>query len=149
MYDDAFVLPLTRLSGHAVFPVIRESQFNSWTHDQSGDFSTRIFSDDCSRPPLTLAFVSASPPKRALPDLLALSALGRTVSAIPSSRELNFFQMAEFDFRGITVIRSDAFGHPQELVEGDLGPAAASDMDPYWRCARESQVAAFAAAFGS
>lgn len=128
---DPVVLPLTRLSGSLVFPVLERAQLEGPCEG--------------SRPTLEITLVSVSAPTRALRELQQLRAYGHTFVLLPPSYRPRFFDVAELDVRGIGVAAARADGSVERIVVSDGAPAGFA-LEPWWRETREDQLRAFARA---
>jgi len=121
--DEPVALPLTRLSGSLVYPVLERAQL-----------------DDASKgDALEIALVSVSPPARALRDLLQLRAYGHALVLLPPTHRVRFFDLAELDLRGIGVAAARGDGSVEQLIAAG-GIPENMVMEPWWRSAREHQL---------
>lgn len=121
----AVVLPLTRLSGSLVFPVLNGLQIEARRHDPESQ--------------LDVVLVSVSPPKRALKDLLQLRAYGHCIVLLSPAYRKQYFDLAELDLRGIGVVQGQTDGSTVQLVASEGIPVGAG-MAPWWRRTRERQL---------
>ncbi|GHF22508.1 hypothetical protein [Pseudolysinimonas yzui] len=119
------VLPLTRLSGSLVFPVLEKSQLEGTCEG--------------TRPTLEIALVSVSPPARALKELLQLRAYGHTFVLLPPSYQPHFFDVAELDVRGIGVVAAIDDGSVERVVVAE-GVPEGYVLEAWWRETREDQL---------
>lgn len=119
-------LPLTRLSGSLVYPVLERAEV-----DAPGDARLKI------------ALVSVSPPTRALRELLQLRAYGHSFVLLPPTYRQRFFEVAELDFRGIGVSAACADGSVESVVSAAGVPDGLA-LEPWWRTTREAQLRALA-----
>lgn len=125
------VLPLTRLSGSLVYPVLDRDQL-------------------CPRAEKTgraldIALVSVSPPARALRDLLQLRAYGHLFVLLPPAYRARFFDVAELDLRGIGVAAALNRNDVERLV-ASAGIPSGLALNDWWRSEREGQLRALAEA---
>lgn len=119
------VLPLTRLSGSLVFPVLERAQLEGTCEG--------------TRPTLEIALVSVSPPARALKELLQLRAYGHAFVLLPPRCRPRFFDVAELDVRGIGIVAALENGSIERIVMSDGVPEGFA-LDPWWRETREGQL---------
>lgn len=124
--SEPVVLPLTRLSGSLVFPVLEKGQLEG-TREQT------------ARPRLEIALVSVSPPARALMELLQLRSYGHTFVLLPPSHRHRFFDLAELDVHGVGVVAALENGSVERIVLSDGAPKG-SALEPWWREMREDQL---------
>lgn len=123
--DEPVVLPLTRLSGSLVYPVLERAQLEG--------------SCEGTRPRLEIAIVSVSPPVRALRELLQLRAYGHAFVLLPPSYRARFFDLAELDVSGVGVVAAIEDGAIQRRVASSGVPEGFA-LEPWWRDAREHQL---------
>jgi hypothetical protein len=123
--DSPVVLPLTRLSGSLVYPVLSGSQLE-----------TRRSGNEAQ---LDIVLVSASPPRRALDDLLQLRAYGHCIVLLSQGYPRRFFDLAELDLRGIGVAQAQSDGNVSQLI-GSEGISVDHNLEPWWRAVREHQL---------
>lgn len=119
------VLPLTRLSGSLVYPVLEKAQLEGTCEG--------------TRPTLEIALVSVSPPGRALKELLQLRAYGHTFVLLPPNYQPRFFDLAELDLRGIGVVAAIDDGSVERVVLSE-GVPEGYVLEPWWRATREDQL---------
>jgi hypothetical protein len=129
------VLPLTRISGVAVYPIIE------WISPPPSDAIPTWSST--TAPSLRIAFASASPLDRAANDLSALTAFGPAFAVSPSRRVPSFFAVSELDYRAIGLYRIES-GRAIEILAASSGPNPEADIAPHWRSERENQLICFA-----
>jgi hypothetical protein len=129
------ILPLTRISGVAVFPIIEfipspaVSAFPTWS--------------SITAPALRIAFASASPLARAGKDLSSLTAFGPAFAVSPWRLTPSFFAVSELDYRGVGLYRMEG-GRAIEVLAAAPGPHPDADVAPHWRSERENQLMSFA-----
>lgn len=120
---DPLVLPLTRLSGGLVFPVLSQAQLQRRTETTE----------------LDIALISVSPPKRALRELLTLRAYGPIVVLLPPTHQQAFFDLAELDVRGIGIAQANDDGTVSPVIAPGGVPQDAM-LPVWWRQSREQQL---------
>jgi hypothetical protein len=135
LFDGALALPLTRISGLPVFPILKTAPQPS-----GGPWPTW---SPVAAPQLRIVFVSVSPLARAARDLDILSAYGPAIAVCPASRIPSFFDLTELDYRGIGLIRVSG-SQTEELLPIAAAAHPDSDLAPHWRTEREKQLIAFA-----
>lgn len=135
LFDAPSILPLTRISGVAVFPIVE-----AIPSPVSDDFPTW---SSITAPTMRIAFASASPLDRAANDLSALTALGPAFAVFPSRLTPSFFAISELDYRGIGLYRV-AGARAVEVLAAASGPHPDADVAPHWRSERENQLLCFA-----
>lgn len=123
--QEPLVLPLVRLSGSLVYPVLERSQLEG--------------SCEAARADLKIALVSASPPARAERELRQLRAYGHTFVLLPPHFRPRFFDLAELDFRGVGVVAAVADGKIENVV-ASAGVPDGFELEPWWRETREDQL---------
>lgn len=127
IFDDALLLPLTRLSGALVYPVLAAEGVA--LHDMRDENS----------PVLRMGFLSVSPVVRAARELHLLSAFGPVSVVVPSTSSPRFFDLAELDIRGIGAHQLVG-DEVRVLVPAAKGPHPDSRVPDYWRVERETQL---------
>lgn len=119
--DNPLMLPLTRLSGSLVFPVLNGAHVA-----ERADV-------------LQLALVSVIPPRQALRELLPLRAYGPTVVLLPPAAPHLFFDIAELDMQGVGVVAAEPDGAVRSLVRPEPHPRVGR-LAPWWRAERQDQL---------
>jgi hypothetical protein len=128
-FDDAVTLPLTRISGVPVFPVISRGEAARWLSDRE---------DDVEPERLRLAFISVSPLPRATVDLDLLRPFGPTLALLPSFVVPTFFELAELNMLGIGAAHGGSARKPELIpIEHDR---VSEGVSCHWRAARERQI---------
>jgi hypothetical protein len=125
------VLPLVRLSGSLVFPVLERAQLEGTCVD--------------ARPNLEIALVSVSPPARAARELRQLRAYGHSFVLLPSHFRPRFFDLAELDVHGVGVAAAVAAGGVERVLTSGGVPDGLA-LEPWWRETRENQLRTLARA---
>lgn len=120
--DEPVVLPLTRLSGSLVYPVLEKRQLEGSCDSE-----------------LKIALVSVAPPARALRELLQLRAYGHSFVLLPPRYRPRFFDVAELDVRGVGVSVASTDGSV-ECVVAAAGVPDGLGLEPWWRSTREAQL---------
>lgn len=115
------VLPLTRLSGGLVFPVLDADQVRE------------------GKEYLDLALVSVSPPREAIRQLAPLLAYGPSLVLLPPEFPHRLFELAELDLQGVGVSQARIDGGAQSIIRAERLPNV-GNLAPWWRTERQHQL---------